>query len=188
MGLTKTETAILANAARRESRALLPLPRFIFVRGISVIIALQRLVGRGFVAERQAVGEEPVWRMDRMPMTLEVAEAGLAALNGIAPAPDQPAVRPDSPPAATDALPDEARHRVLMAIMSRPQGADVKLIQHETGLPLHSVRTAINLLRAEGYLFDHVRDGLGGTTYRLIGWLRGDVVPEQGTVSERLYA
>ncbi len=173
MGLGKTEIAILANAARRESGALLPLPRFIFVRGLSVIIALERLVRQGLVAERQAVGDEPVWRGGRTATTLTLTEAGLAALN------DGPDTAGDSqrlpaPEPVPVMVPEEIQHAVLMSIMSRPQGADVKLIQQETGEPLHSVRAAINGLRAEGYVFDHVRDRHGTTTYQLIGWLPGE--------------
>jgi hypothetical protein len=183
MGLTKTETAILANAARRESLSLLPLPRFIYVRGLSIIIALERLIRHGLVAERQAVGDEPVWRNGRIPMTLGLTGAGLAALNQAGPDADRPGqTLPDAPPGTpyaqirptAEMISEDTRHRVLMAIISRPQGADVKQIQQETGLPLHSVRAVISGLRAEGYLFDHVRDGLGATSYQLIGWLPGD--------------
>ena len=193
MVLTKTETAILANAARRESLALLPLPRFIFVRGLSVIIALEKLIRGGLVAERQAVAGEPVWSRGRAAMTLGLTQAGLDALNGPTPADDArlaaqpPMAAYEGMQASADAISEQTQHLVLMSIMSRPQGADVKLIQHETSLPLHSVRTAISRLRAEGYMFDHVRDGQGGTTYQLIGWLPGEGGLEHEAVPERLH-
>jgi len=172
MGLTKTETAILANAARRETLGLLPLPRFLFVHGLSIIIALEKFVRLGLVAERQAVGDEPVWRKGRTPMTLGLTEVGLAALNRARQAIPDPAL-----------VPEDIRHFVLMSIMSRPLGADVTLIQQKTSLPLHSVRAAINGLRAEGYVFDHVRDGHGAATYQLIGWLPGNGGLEHARIS-----
>ena len=190
MGLTKTETAILANAARRETLGLLPLPRFIFVRGLSIIIAIEKLIRLGLITERHAVGDEPVWRKGRTPMTLGLTDTGLAALNGDGPPlPDQPVLGNGDARAPTPGLmPEDVRHLVLMSIMSRPQGADVKLIQQETSLPLHSVRAAINDLRAEGYVFDHVRDGHGGTTYQLIGWLPGEGGLEHIPIGEALHA
>ncbi|MGE0666788.1 MAG: hypothetical protein AB7O49_09555 [Sphingomonadales bacterium] len=163
MVLGKTEIVIMTNASRRESRALLPLPRFIFVRGLSVIIAIDKLVRLGFAAERPVVGNEPVWRTGHGPMTLELTASGLAALGG----------RTD-PAAGQIAAAEDERHHVLMSIISRPQGADLRLIQHETSLPLQSVRAAISDLRAEGYVFDHVRDDRGATTYQLLGWLPGN--------------
>lgn len=174
MGLTNTETAILSNAARRETLGLLPLPRFLFVHGLSIIVALEKFVRLGLVAERQAVSDEPVWRRGRTPMTLGLTEVGLTALNR-----GRQAI-PDPAPAL---VPEDVRHFVLMSIMSRPMGADVKLIQHKTSLPLHSVRAAINGLRAEGYVFDHVRDGHGGTAYQLIGWLPGNGGLEHARIS-----
>ncbi len=192
-GLSKTETAILANAARRDSLALLPLPRFIYVRGLSIIIALERLIRRGLVAERQAMAGEPVWRADRVAMPLGLTKTGLAALNGTAPADDGLAVATrttvrDRIEASPYAISEDVQHLVLMSIMSRPQGADVKAIQQVISLPLHSVRAAISNLRAEGYMFDHVRDGRGGTTYQLIGWLPGEGGLEHVAVPERLHA
>ncbi len=180
MGLTRTEMAIMAHAARRDSLNLLPLPRFIYVRGLGVVVALEKLIRHGLVAERQAMDGDPVWRTGQSPMTLRLTHAGLAALDeaegfrhaGFAPA---AATAPQYGFAeGADALSEETCHFVLMTIMSRPQGADVKLIQQETNLPLHSVRAAINGLRAQGYVFDHARDALGTTTYQLLGWLPGE--------------
>jgi hypothetical protein len=37
-------------------------------------------------------------------------------------------------------------------------------------------------------MFDHVRDGRGGTTYQLIGWLPGEGGLEHVAVPERLHA
>jgi hypothetical protein len=188
MGLGKTEIAIMANAARRESGALLPLPRFIFVRGLSVIIALERLIREGLIAERQAIGDEPVWRGGgRAAMTLTLTEAGLAALNDgpVAADSDRRLLAPETVPVLVS---EELQHAVLMSIISRPQGADVKQIQQETGEPLHAVRAAINGLRAEGYVFDHVRDRQGTTTYQLIGWLPGEGGLEAMAAGDVLHA
>ncbi|MBI1179803.1 MAG: hypothetical protein GC201_04540 [Alphaproteobacteria bacterium] len=183
MSLSKTETAILANAARRNSRNLLPLPRFIYVRGLAVVIAIERLLRFGLVAERQAQDDEPVWRKGRTPMTLVLSEQGLAALHEAPLDPGQEedirisaelAPTADTHAPTTLAVSEDDRHWVLMSIMSRPHGADVKLIQRETGLPLQTIRSAINTLRAEGYVFDHVREPDGTITYQLIGWLPGE--------------
>lgn len=187
MGLTKTETAILANAARRETRGVLPLPRFIFVRGLSIIIALEKLVRLGLIAERHAAGGEPIWRQGRTPTTLELTAAGLAALSR-----GENATADPAPALVAEDIRHfvlmSIRHFVLMSIMSRPLGTDVKRIQHETSLPLQSVRAAISGLRAEGYVFDHVRDGHGGTSYQLIGWLPGDGGPKRLPMSGALHA
>lgn len=181
MALSKTETAILANAARRDSGRLLPLPRFIYVRGLAVVVALERLIRRGLIHERQALADEPVWRNGRSATTLSVTEAGLAALNAasdgnqtdVGDAPGHEAER-QAATRAGELLSEEDLHWVLMAIMGRPQGADITSIQRETGFSSQSVRAAIRNLRAEGYVFDHVRDASGVTTYQLIGWLPGE--------------
>ncbi len=175
MSLTKTETAILANAARRDTSALLPLPSYLFVRGVSIIIALERLIRFGLAAERQALVQEPIWRTGDTALTLALTAKGRTSL-GVSAA----AVEPDPFEGEAAAMPERVRHAVLMSIMSRPRGADVKLIQHETSLPLQTVRTAINTLRADGYLFDHARDATGATTYQLIGWLPGNGDIRQG--------
>jgi hypothetical protein len=121
-------------------------------------------------------------------MTLGLTTSGLAALNGGAgTVADEPVAPEAARPTATE-VPEDERHMVLMSIMSRPQGAHVKLIQQETRLPLHSVRAAISGLRAEGYVFDHVRDGHGATTYQLIGWLPGDGGLEHVPVGPVLHA
>jgi hypothetical protein len=190
MALSKTETAILANAARRDTGNLLPLPRFIFVRGLSVVIALEKMIRRGLVEERQAAAGEPVWRIGRVPVTLTISPAGLAALH------DAPVERIEPPFAAADperverpiaTLSEDDRQAVLMSIMARPHGADVKRIQAETGLPLQSVRAAIIGLRAEGYMFDHAREPSGTITYHLLGWLPGDAGLEHAQAA-RLHA
>ncbi len=194
MTLSKTETAILANAARRDSGTLLPLPRFIYIRGLAVVIALERLIRRGLINERQALADEPVWRTGRTATTLSVSEAGLAALNaaGDAGLTDTPATHDGEAQhqAAMHAgalLSEEDLQGVLMAIMGKPHGADITSIQRETGFSSQSVRAAISGLRAEGYVFDHVRDASGVTTYQLIGWLRGDGGLEH-MASDRLHA
>jgi hypothetical protein len=50
------------------------------------------------------------------------------------------------------------------------------------------VRAAINGLRAEGYVFDHVRDRQGTTTYQLIGWLPGEGGLEAMAAGDVLHA
>ncbi|MEN3950098.1 hypothetical protein [Iodidimonas sp. SYSU 1G8] len=194
MALSKTETAILANAARRASGTLLPLPRFIYVRGLAVVIALERLIRRGLIHERQALADEPIWRAGRTATTLSVSEAGFAALNAAGGAAHMDETTSDAREAqdqaamhAGELLSEEDLHWVLMAIMGKPHGADITSIQRETGLSSQSVRAAISGLRAEGYVFDHVREASGLTTYQLIGWLPGEGGLEHVT-SDSLHA
>jgi hypothetical protein len=180
MALSKTETAILACAARREHRNLLPLPRFIYVRGLSIVIALEKLARLGLIEEKPAGPGDPVWRQGRTPTTLVLSQHGLDVLNAAGPEPEAwiGAMEPEAAPMADPQMPaiigEDDRHWVLMAIMSRPQGADVKSIQRETGMPLQTIRAAISGLRSEGYMFDHVREADGTITYQLIGWMPGD--------------
>ena len=79
--LSDTALVILSNAAKRDERLVLPLPKSVKcgVKGATPI--LKSLVKQKLVAELNAIGKMPFWREDKdNRFTLIVTDAGLKAI------------------------------------------------------------------------------------------------------------
>ena len=63
--LTDSQLVILSAAARRQDRAVLPLPRSLKVHKAATTTALKSLLKKGLAAERPAAADEAHWRETR---------------------------------------------------------------------------------------------------------------------------
>jgi Protein of unknown function (DUF3489) len=92
--LTDTQLIILAAAAKREDRCILPLPRKVKLEAEAAAAIFKTLIKRKLVTARPAKGSEAGWRespgADRI--ALVITETGLQAI-GAAPQEDLPAGR-----------------------------------------------------------------------------------------------
>ncbi len=83
--LTDTQAVILSAAARRQDRAVLPLPKSLKIKGTAVTKALDSLRNKGLLKEQPAAPDAEAWRQDEddRRMMLVVTEAGLKAIDGV---------------------------------------------------------------------------------------------------------
>lgn len=77
-----TQLVVLAAAARRDDRLVLPLPASLKLDEKQAARTLNGLIRRKLITARPATGEEPVWRKgeDGERQTLVISAAGLAAI------------------------------------------------------------------------------------------------------------
>ena len=163
--LTDAHLVILAAAAQRPSRLLLPLPRSLRIKGGAVTAVLRGLVKAGLAAERPAAADVPAWRegADGGRLTLTITPAGLQAIgadhaSALAPQADTP--RPMPQRRKRPAKPGSARTRrdsespagvrpgtkqaVLVALLRRRKGMTIAEAATATGWQPHSVRGAVS--------------------------------------------
>lgn len=182
--LSDSQLVILSQAARRADGAVLPAPRKLKVEPRPV---LHRLLKAGLIAEAPATPETPVWRegRDGERLTLLLTDAGREAI-GIETVPDAGRASPgrrkargaakkaskgtnaastETPPQA----PRETKQGLLIALLSRPEGASIAEAAKAIGWQPHSVRGAISgsLKKKLGFaIVSEVEDGRG-RVYRI---------------------
>jgi hypothetical protein len=136
---------VLSAAAQRSRHLVLPLPERL--KGNAAQKVVQSLTAKHLIEEAAAQPGEPVWREeDGSAVTLIATEAALAAL-GITPertaaAPDQGKVDPDTALARKPR--DGSKQALLIAMLSRPEGASLDEIITATEWQAHTVRGAIS--------------------------------------------
>lgn len=89
--LNDTQLVILAAAAQRDDRLVLPLPTSLKLDEKQAARTLSGLIRKKLIAARPATGEEPVWRKgeDGERQTLVLTDAGLAAIGCLVEASDE---------------------------------------------------------------------------------------------------
>jgi Protein of unknown function (DUF3489) len=146
--LSDTALVILSNAAKRDERLVLPLPKSVKggIKGATPI--LKTLVKQKLVAELNAMGKMPVWREDKdNRFTLVVTDAGLEAI-GIE---SNEVAQPEkTPKRATAGKPKKSRTPtassgtskldMLKEMLQRKEGMTVAEASKATGWLMHSVR------------------------------------------------
>jgi hypothetical protein len=180
--LTDTQLIILSAATQRHDQ-LLTLPDNL--KGGAARSLVSRLLARGLVEEVTVGSADPRWRTgeDGTLTGLRITAAGLQAI-GVepegAPAAD---VSSTSPPA--EETPEPAQHRqsietlaarpkregtkraLVIALLSREQGASIDDLTTATGWLPHTTRAALTGLRQSGYAITRTRAGDNRTLYRL---------------------
>ncbi len=80
--LTDTQLVILSAAARRQDRAVLPLPKSLKIKGGAATKTLEGLRKKGLLDEEPAARNAAAWREgeDGRRMMLVITEAGLQAI------------------------------------------------------------------------------------------------------------
>jgi len=175
--LSDLQRVVLAHAARRDDRHVLPLPAAI-TDDERTRTQITDLIKRNLLAEQEVSPRAPYWREegDRR-IGLVVTAAGSAAVgielaDGEA---DQQSTEDASPPAATVSVhtehetatprPASKRARVI-ALLLRPDGATLAEVCGQTGWLAHSARAFLTGLRKRGHRVERTRSE-GVTRYAI---------------------
>ena len=173
--LTDTQLVILSAAAKREDRAVLPLPRSLKCNKGAATTVLKSLLGRDLVTETSAAANEPAWREeDDQRFGLVLAEAGLQAL-GIEPAASR-SRQPESKSRRTIKKNEQPEAQTgtklsaLVDLLKRKNGATIPDIAAATGWQSHSVRGAISgaLKKKMGLTVVSALEEGRGRVYRIV--------------------
>ena len=136
--LTDTQLVILSAAAKRDTGAVLPLPKSLKANKGAAANTIRSLIKRGLIAERRAKAKDTIWRDEGdARLTLGITESGLVAI-GIDP--------PEAPAAAIlDTEPNRKRSKqtMLIDLLKRADGASIDELRSALGWQAHSVRGAI---------------------------------------------
>ena len=152
--LSDTQAVLLAAAAKRRDLSVLPPPETIRLKGAALERTLRALVVRGLIAE--AALESRAKRSKWARNQLVVTPAGLAAI-GIEtadPAPDVSVAAPDPEQQThTTQSPQSPGGKlgVLLAAVTRPEGATLDDLTTASGWLPHTTRAALTRLRQRGY-------------------------------------
>jgi len=145
--LTDTQLVILSAAAKREDRAVLPLPRSLKCNRGAMASVLKSLLARSLVAETSAGGNRPAWReKNNQRFGLVLTDLGLQAL-GIEPAEIQarkPKLNAKRNNNAKPASRTGTKLSTVIDLLKRKNGATIPDIAAATGWQNHSVRGAIS--------------------------------------------
>jgi predicted ArsR family transcriptional regulator len=176
--LTDTQQVILSAAAGRSDHTVLPLPKSLRASKGAATSAFKRLLKRGLIEERPAVGKTAVWRTDRAGcrLTLIVSDLGLSAINAEpTQSPSQePAVinkskaspKPSKKPSQSGGIRPSGKNETILELLLRPKGVKIAELQKATGWQAHSVRAALTGLRKHGITIDHTKNASDETVYK----------------------
>jgi hypothetical protein len=164
--LTDSELVILSAAARRDGGTILPTPKSLKVKGRALNSIFQGLLKKGLVAEQHAPRGSAAWREaeDGQRMMLVITDAGLNAINVDAdersegqvadgkgaPKKQKQQKSRTTPSRKTKAVAGKNNIRpgtklaMVVALLSRGDGATIDEIVKATGWQAHSVRGAIS--------------------------------------------
>ncbi len=180
--LTDLQLMLLSAASQREDH-LLALPETLKSRAAPAVVS--KLLARGLVEETPVTSADPHWRTgkDGTLTGLRITPAGLQAI-GVEPegAPDadpgdtsqagsrEPEAASSEDPPLTPA-PHQKREgtkrALVIALLSREQGASIDDLTTATGWLPHTTRAALTGLRQSGYAITRTRAEDNRTIYRL---------------------
>ncbi len=191
--LTDTQLVILSAAARRQDRAVLPLPKSLKVLKAAATTVLKSLLKKGLLKERPAAAYEPHWRetRDGGHTALIITDTGLQAIGVDADEkiskrspstkskPRQRSRRAERKPSGAKpngstspaAVRPGTKQALLIDLLKRKKGATIEKIVEATGWQAHSVRGAISgtLKKKLGLIVTSERVGNGSRVYRIAG-------------------
>ena len=190
--LTDTQLVILSAAARRQDRAVLPLPKSLRIKGGAVTKTLEGLHKKDLLEEKPAARNAAAWREgeDGRRMMLVITDAGLQAIDG-EPAgdsskqststksqPRQRSRRAERKPSGSKpngrtspaAVRPGTKQALLIDLLKRKKGATIEKIVEATGWQAHSVRGAISgtLKKKLGLAVTSEKPGDGPRRYRIV--------------------
>ena len=167
--LTDTQLVILSAAARRQDRAVLPMPKSLKIKGGAVTKTLEGLRKKGLLEEKPATRNAAAWREgeDGRRMMLVITDAGLQAIGVDA---DETTSK-QSTPTKTRAKSQTATRRgtkqaLLINLLKRKKGATIEAIVETLSWLPHTVRAALTRLRQQGFQIERVRED-GVSRYRI---------------------
>jgi len=171
--LSDTQAVLLAAAAARSDRSVLPPPDTLKLKGAALAQALKALRGRGLIAEAPSEGraKRSKWAIaaaEPADHRLMITPAGLAAIRvetaqGDAPrrkaaktpadASRRAAAKPSTPASRTEAgkAHPGGKLGLLLDAVARPQGATIDELTAASGWLPHTTRAAITRLRQRGF-------------------------------------
>lgn len=168
--LTDTQLVMLSAAAQREDHGLVLPER---LKGQAARKSVERLLRLGFIEEIAASGTLPVWRRDdEGSYALRITALGLSAIGnkpegteegGEAAHEDRPGPAADGPantPPLGAATPPRSgsKQALVVALLSREQGATLADLTTATGWLPHTARAALTGLRHKGYALTSHKD------------------------------
>lgn len=159
--LTDLQLVILSSAAKRESGAVLPLPKSIKAKPAAVSKDLRTLLARKLVEETPARRGAPSWReQNGQRIGLAITQAGLDALElGNASAPKR-ARKSGTKGKGT-------KSERIIEMLRKAQGASIAELQKATGWQAHSIRGALSTFRKSGTAIRLCRHDDGPSTYHV---------------------
>jgi hypothetical protein len=174
--LSDTALVILSNAAKRDERLVLPLPKSVKggIKGATPI--LKTLVKQKLIAELNAVGKAPVWRDDKdNRFTLIVTDAGLKAIriesNEVAQSPKVTKAKPKKASVSPKPTASSGTSKLdlLKEMLGRKEGMTVAEASKATGWLMHSVRGVMSgvFKKKQGLQIDSEKVEGRGRVYRL---------------------
>ncbi len=190
--LTDTQLVILSAAARRQDRAVLPLPKSLKAPKAAATTVLKNLLKKGLVAERPAAVNESHWRKskDGGRRALVITEDGLQAIGVDADKktstqsrsakqkPKQRSRRAEHKPSGSKpngrtslaAVRPGTKQALLIDLLKRKKGATIDEAIEATGWQPHSVRGAISgaLKKKLGLAVTSEKPGEGPRRYRIV--------------------
>jgi len=163
--LTDTQLVILSAAAKRDTGAVLPLPKSLKANKGAAANTIRSLIKRGLIAERRADAKDTIWREEGdARLTLVITESGLSAI-GVDPA-EAPA------DADTDAKPNRKRSKqsLLIDLLKRADGASIDELRSALGWQAHSIRGAISGAIKKKLGFAVISENIAerGRVYRIV--------------------
>ena len=186
--LSDTRLVILSAAARHQSRAVLPLPKSLKIKGGAATKTLEGLRKKGLLDEKPAARNAAAWREedDGRPMMLVINDAGLQAIGVDAdektgthsPSTKTRAKKPrrrtaQKPVTATPkgkksqtVARQGTKQALLIDLLKRKKGATIEAIVETLGWLPHTVRAAVTRLRQQGFRIERVRED-GVSRYRI---------------------
>jgi hypothetical protein len=141
--LNSTQRALIANAAARGDRRVLPPPATLGKNAGAISRTLSALLASGLIVEVPAAADDVLWRTepDGQSMTLLLSDPGIAALGDEQGASGSPHVEPTTNPALPRA---DSKLALIIALLVRTEGATVDELVTATGWQKHSVRGAFS--------------------------------------------
>jgi predicted transcriptional regulator len=173
--LTDSQLVILSAAAKRETCAVLPLPKSLKLNQGALASIIKSLLTKDLIEKRPAGHDEAHWREDDdgKRIALFITNAGLEAL-GIGNQKNEALkVSKRARPAGARAGKAKGveRHKTdrILDLLKRANGASVDELQSFTGWQAHSIRGALSGLRKKGVAVVLTKHEGKASTYNVSG-------------------
>ncbi len=186
--LTDTQLVILSAAARRQGRAVLPLPKSLKIKGGAATKTLEGLRNKSLLEEKPAAHNATAWRegADGRRVMLVITDAGLQAIGvdadektgkqsrstktrakkcrggGVQ---KSTAATPKGKKSQTAAR-QGTKQALLIDLLKRKKGTTIEAIVETLDWLPHTVRAALTRLRQQGFQIERVRED-GVSRYRI---------------------
>lgn len=163
MILTDTQSIMLSSAGRRDSGSIFPLPDIISAGPGPIAKSLKTMAKLGLVEERETMVPEEVSRVDGITRhAMYITAAGRAAI-GLE---EELTQLVEETPAEAPA-PKQTKAALVMAMLSRPDGATLAELVAATNWLQHTTRAVLTGIRKKGCTIEKTRRD-NATCYRIV--------------------